>query len=285
MNKKLKLAIPKGRLAEKVIALLKDAGLKLAKNGRNYRPYISDPEIEVKILKPQNIPKLVELGSQDLAFTGDDWVLEQGADVSEVLDLGFDPVKVVAAIPKDKNFNELKTKQIRVASEYEMISKQFLEQQGIDYVFIKSFGATEVFIPEDADMIIDNTSTGSTLKANNLVIVSEVISSSTRLIANKEALNDDWKNRKINQILTLLKGVLEGRRRVLIEMNVSQENFDRLIPILPCMKSPTIAKLYGEQGYAIKIAVEKSKVNELIPKIKENGATDILVFKLDKVVV
>ena len=137
---------------------------------------------------------------------------------------------------------------------------------------------------EDADMIIDNSSTGKTLQENGLVIFKELLSSSTRLIANKDSLKDKWKKKKIEDFLMLIKSILEGRKRFLIEMNVAEDKMEKLIPLLPCMKSPTIAKLYGNQGYAIKIAVEKEKVGKLIPFLKENGATDILVFNLKKVI-
>ena len=284
MNKKIKLAIPKGRLYDEVVRLVEDAGFKLAKNGRNYRPYINDPEIEVKILKPQNIPKLVELGSQDLAFTGYDWVMEQEANVVELFDINQNPVKLIAAVPDTTDMEKLKTSKIRVASEYETITKNFLDKEGFDYVFIKSFGATEVFVPEDADMIIDNSSTGKTLKDNKLVVYKELLTSSTRIIANKDAMKDSWKSKKINDFLMLIESILEGRKRLLIEMNVSKDKLDSLIPALPCMKSPTVSKLYGDQGYAVKIAVEKEKVGKLIPFLKENGATDILVFNLKKVI-
>lgn len=282
MDNILKLAIPKGRLYDEVLRLLEDAGFQLSKNGRCYRPFINDKEIEVKIIKPQNIPKLVELGSQDIAFSGYDWIVEQNADVKELIDLGFNPVKIVVAIPEGESVS--KDNRIRVASEYERISKEFLEREELDYLFIKSFGATEVFIPEDADMIIDNAATGKTLKENGLVVFKELLSSSTRLIANKTSLKDPWKKKKIENFLMLIMSILEGRKRLLIEMNVTETDMVKLIPLLPCMKSPTVSKLYGDQGYAVKIAVEKEKVGKLIPFLKENGATDILVFNLKKVI-
>ncbi len=281
---KVKLALPKGRLYEEIVKLLDEAGWELSKNGRSYRPIINDEEVEVKILKPQNIPKLVELGSQDIAFTGYDWIVEQNADVTELLDLGFNPVRLVAATPKGLDMNQFKKKPIRVASEYENISKKYLEKEGFQYVFIKSFGATEAFVPEDADMLIDNTSTGETLKKNNLEIYDNILTSSTKCIANKEALNDKEKGKKIRNIAMVLQSVIEGRRRLLIEMNVSEEKLDTLMPYLPCMKSPTIAKLYGGEGYAVKIAVPKEKISSLIPILKEKGATDIIVMNLRKVV-
>ncbi len=281
---KLKLALPKGRMYDEVVAVLAECGLKLTANGRNYRPMLNDPDIEVKVLKPQNIPKLVELGSQDIAFSGFDWVAEQDAKVAELLDLNLDQVRIVAAVPKGSGQKVGKNGPLRVASEYERLTRQFLEKKGLNYVFIKSYGATEVFVPEDADMIVDNMASGQTLRANGLEVFEEIIGSSTRLIANRQAMQDPAKARKISDLVMVIKSVLDGRAKLLVEMNVSEENLEKLIPILPCMKSPTIAKLYGGGGYALKAAVDKDKVRELIPRLKEKGATDILVFGLKKVI-
>lgn len=282
--KRLKLALAKGRLYDEVAKLLDDCELGVCKRKRSYRPYVADDELDIKLIKPQNIPKLVEYGSQDLAFTGNDMVIEQEADVVELLDINQNPVRIVAAIPKDKDVDELKKQRIRVASEYENLSKRYLDKKGFKYDFIKSYGATESFVPEDADMIIENTSTGETLKENNLKIVDEILSSSTRIIANREALNDPWKKKKIDDLIMLFKSVLEARKRVLVEMNVSKELIDDIIPILPCMRSPTVAKLYGDEGYAVRIAVEKKLIPKLIPQLKGKGVTDILVLRLKKVI-
>lgn len=282
--KKLKLALAKGRLYDEVAKLLEDCELGVARRKRSYRPYVSDDELEIKLIKPQNIPKLVEYGSQDFAFTGNDMVIEQEADVVELLDINQNPVRIVAAIPKDKGLEELKKQKVRVASEYENISRRYLDKKGLNYDLIKSYGATESFVPEDADMIIENTSTGETLKENNLKIVDEILSSSTRIIANKQALQDPWKKKKIDDLLMLFKSVLEARKRVLVEMNVSKDLIDDIIPILPCMRSPTVAKLYGDEGYAVRIAVEKKLIPKLIPQLKDKGVTDILVLRLKKVI-
>ena len=282
--KRLKLALAKGRLYDEVAKLLEDCELGVCKRKRSYRPYVADDELEIKLVKPQNIPKLVEYGSQDLAFTGNDMVIEQEADVVELLDINQNPVRIVAAIPKDKDVDELKKQRVRVASEYENLSRRYLDKKGFKYDFIKSYGATESFVPEDADMIIENTSTGETLKENNLKIVDEILSSSTRIIANREALKDPWKKKKIDDLIMLFKSVLEARKRVLVEMNVSKELIDDIIPILPCMRSPTVAKLYGDEGYAVRIAVEKKLIPKLIPQLKDKGVTDILVLRLKKVI-
>jgi ATP phosphoribosyltransferase len=280
MKNKLKIALPKGRLYEEVKKLLQDAGLKIKNNGRNYRPISLDKELEIKILKPQNIPKLVEIGSRDLAFTGLDWIKEEKAEVEVLQDLKLNPVKIVAAIKNNIYENEiLNNKCIRIASEYKNISLEYLKTRGIKSKFIRSYGATEVFIPEDADMIIENTETGNTLKENNLKIIDIVMNSSTCIIANKESLKDKWKFEKINSILLLINSVLEARKRLFIEMNVDKDNFENLVKIIPSMKKPTVSKLYGEEGFAIKIAVEKNSLTKLIPILKKYGATDIIIVE------
>ena len=258
--------------------------MKISQNGRNYRPFINDSELEVKLLKPQIISKLVELGSQDIGFCGLDWIIEQDAKVEELLDLELDKVRIVSAVPVGYDFSKLIKRKIRVASEYERIVKKYLEQKGINYEYIKTYGATECYPPEDADMIVDNVSTGNTLKDNNLKIVETVMSSSTRFIANIDAMKDNWKQKKINNIMMLIKSVLEARKRVLIEMNISEAKLKELLETLPCMKSPTVSKLYGGRGYAVKIAVKRDEVKELIPELLQEGATDILEYKLEKVV-
>ena len=274
--------MPKGKLFDKVSCLLGEAGLGLSQNGRNYRPKCADAGIEVKVLKPQNIPKLVELGSQDIAFTGYDWIAEEGAQVCELLDTGFDAVKVVAAMPETADPGSLQGRRIRVASEYENLTRGFLSSKGLDFVFIRSFGATESFVPEDADMIVDNSSSGATLKENGLSVYSEILSSSTRLVANKDSLADPWKSKKIADVLLLLSSVLEARKRLLLEMNVPKDRLEAVMPALPSMKAPTVSKLYGDkqEGYAVKTAVLKDEVPALIPKLKALGATDILVYSL-----
>jgi len=279
--------VPKGKLFDKVSSLLSEAGLGLSQNGRNYRPKCADVEIEVKVLKPQNIPKLVELGSQDIAFTGYDWIVEEGAEVTELLDTVFDPVKIVAAVPATTQPESLQGRRITVASEYENLTKKFLSSKGLDFVFIRSFGATESFVPEDADMIVDNSSSGTTLKENGLATYAEILSSSTRLVANKDSLQDPLKAQKIADVLLLLQSVLEARKRLLIEMNVPENRLEAIMPALPVMKAPTVSKLYGQsgEGYAVKTAVLKADVPSLIPKLKALGATDILVYSLRQVII
>ena len=281
---KLKMVIPKGRIYNSVINLLNDAGFGVETAERVYIPRVEDSEIEAKIMKPQNIPKLVELGSHDVGFTGYDWVVETRADIIEALDLGFDKVKIVAAVPESLAELDLKKRKLIVASEYERIASDFLRKEKYNFLLIRTFGATEVFPPEDADMIIDNTSTGRTLKEHNLHVIKTALESSTRFIANRSALDDPWKREKIEEMKMLFRAVLDARERVMLEMNVSKEKFEEIIKILPCMRSPTVAPLYSEQGFAVKAAVKKNEVIKLIPLLKKHGATDILEYEFRKVV-
>ena len=284
MNK-LSVVIPKGSIYQSIIRLFDDAGIGLVIDERTYRPLVSDKEIEVKIMRPQNIPELIELGAHDVGFTGLDWIKETDADIIEVADLELDRVKIVAAIPEKMNIKVLRKKKIVVASEYERITKNWLNKKGYKYVFLRTYGATEVFPPEDADMIIDNTATGRTLNEHNLRIIEELLQSSTRLIANRKAMNDPWKKNKILEIKMLFQAVLDARDRVMLEMNVPKDRFNDVVKVLPCMRSPTVAPLYGEQGYAVKIAVRKNESVKLIPKLKKLGATDILEYEFKKVVI
>jgi len=278
----IRLAIPKGRMYANVLALFSDCGIVIKENGRSYRPYCSDPEIIVKIKKPQNIAKLVESGAYDFGITGYDWVVESGSDVKELMDFGFDKVKLVAAVPKDYDIKN--SRKIVVASEYESISRRYLDSKKYGYVFIRSYGATEAYPPEDADMIIENVSTGQTLIQNNLVSVDTILESSTRLIANKTSILDAKKREKIEDLVCVMNSVLLGRGRVMLEMNVEEKNLDDVIAVLPAMKMPTVSKLYGGGGYAVKACVETLAVRGLIPKLKRAGASDILEYDLKKVV-
>lgn len=279
----LKFVIPKGRIQKNVVALLEDVGLTLKGADRSYRPTINDPDMEIKLLKAQNIPPLIAMGQHDCGFAGADWVREQQADVETVLDLGFDPVRIVAAIPEDWDWERVKQRKLIAVSEYRRLTTEFLEKQGVDFTFIRAYGATEVFPPEDADVIVDNSATGSTLRANRLKIVGEVMRSATCFVANKRALDDPAKREKIENLKLLFKGVLTGRERVLLEMNCGQERLDDVVAMLPAMKSPTISKLYGEDGFAIKAAVPRSSVKDLVPRLISAGASDILELQVQKV--
>ncbi|MDR0718447.1 MAG: ATP phosphoribosyltransferase [Treponema sp.] len=286
---KLRILIPKGRIYDNVSRLFSEAGFPLSLADRTYRPLIGTNSfpaswLDAKIMKPQNVGELLELGSHDAGFTGTDWIQESGADVVEVLDLGFDRVRIVAAIPADTCETALKSSGIVVATEYVNLAEKWLKTSGYNYRILRTYGATEVFPPDDADMIIDNTSSGQTLKDNGLKIIAALLESSTRFVASKAAMANREKRGRIEELAMLFKAVLAGRDRVMLEMNVTQEKFDGLVSGLPAMRSPTVAPLCGSDGFAVKIAVKKHEVPDLIPRLKRLGAQDIVEYDLRKVV-
>lgn len=280
---KLKVLLPKGRIYENVVSIFSGAGITITLPDRAYRPNVNQDDLEAKVMKPQNIGKLLELGAHDVGFTGRDWIEETNADVVEVMDLGFDKVRIVAAVPNSIDDKQMRNRQMIVATEYTNIAGRWLEKQNLNHLIVRTYGATEVFPPDDADMIIDNTATGRTLQENGLRIVDTLLESSTRMFASKAAMADEGKRKKINELKMLFEAVLDARDRVMLEMNVCKARFSALVAGLPSMRSPTVAPLYGDDGYAVKIAVKKCEVPSLMPKLKELGATDILEYELRKV--
>jgi ATP phosphoribosyltransferase len=282
---KLRILIPKGRIFENIGALFAEAGLPLKLADRTYRPVIGDGgQFEAKIMKPQNVGTLLEIGAHDCGFTGIDWIKESGADVEEALDLGFDKVQIVAACPRTMDDKALASKKITAATEYVNLADRWLEAKGYDYRVLRTYGATEVFPPDDADIIIDNTATGQTLKDNGLRIIDTLLESSTRFVASREAMADPGRRKPIEELAMLFRAVLEGRDKVMLEMNVTKEAFAALVDGLPAMRSPTVSPLHNDSGYAVKIAVKKSEAPALIPRLKTLGATDIVEYELRKVI-
>jgi ATP phosphoribosyltransferase len=271
-----------------VFDLLEHAGIHITASGRSdrdYRPKLSLPDFEAKLLKPQNIVEMLHVGSRDLGFAGADWVAEKEADLTELVDTGLDPVRLVAALPAKLLKNgALPTQHLVVASEYERLARNWIAARGLDATFVRSYGATEVFPPEDADCIVDNTSTGSTLRANGLEIVDEVMLSSTRLYAHPAALEQRNKRDAIESFVTMVRSVLDARRRVMVEVNVSAENLEAVIEVLPCMREPTVSPLHGNAGFALKAAVPRDLLARVIPEIKARGGTDIVVFQIGNIV-
>lgn len=280
----LRVALPKGRMQEGVFKLLGDAGIRVQLGARGYRPTLGIPDAETKLLKPQNVIEMLHAGSRDLGFAGADWVAELDAELIEVLDLGLDPIRLVAATPDALAAQWPPRQHIVVASEYEALSRRWIAAEGLDASFVRSYGATEVFPPEDADAIVDNTATGATLAANGLSIVGELMRSSTRLYANPRALENPTKRSRIEDLALLLRSVLDARRRVMVEVNVSAERLDGLVAVLPCMREPTISTLHRNGGFAVKVAVPREQLPTLIPLIRARGGTDIVVTALAQIV-
>jgi len=281
----IRLGLPKGRMQEGVFKLLADAGIRVRDSGRGYRTDLSLPGFETKILKPQNIVEMLHLGSRDLGFAGADWVAELGADLIEVLDTGLDSVRLVAAAPSALLIGgRLPDRPLVIASEYERLAAAWVKQRGLEATVVRSYGATEVFPPEDADCIVDNTATGSTLRSNDLEIVDELMTSSTRLYAHPRALEDPQRGESVRHFVLLLTSVLEARRRVMIEVNVNASCLEAVVAMLPCMREPTVAPLHGNSGFAVKAAVPRADLPRLIPEIKARGGSDIVVTQLAQIV-
>ncbi len=270
-----------------VFTLLRDAGITVEETPRGYRPRVGLPDSDVKLLKPRNVLEMLSAGSRDLGFAGADWKCELAldGDVVEILDTGLDPVRLVAAVPRAlAESGWPPAHPITVASEYERLTHRWMEGLDLQARFVRSFGATEVFPPEDADCIVDNTATGETLRQNGLVIVDEVMRSSTRFYGSARALADPCKRRRIEEISLLLGSVLEARLRVMLELNVTDELLDAVVAVLPCMRRATVSRLHGEDGYAVKAAVPRASLPDLIPLLKRQGGQDIVVSTLAHIV-
>lgn len=281
----LRIALPKGRMQEGVLALLGDAGIQVRVGARGYRPSLSIPGFDAKILKPQNVVEMLAAGSRDVGFAGSDWVRELDADLVEVLDTGLDAVRLVAAAPASVLVGgRLPAREVVVASEMERITREWIRERGLSARFVRSYGATEVFPPEDADCIVDIAATGETLRAQGLEVFDEVMRSSTRLYASRGAWEDGARRGGIERLAMLLGSVLEARGRVMLEVNVGAEALERVIGALPCMREPTIAPLHAGAGYAVKAAVPRKGLPLLIPEIKARGGTDIVVTEVAQII-
>jgi len=287
------IVIPKGSLEAQTLLLFKQADLEIKVTNREYNPSIEDPRIErVKILRPQEIPEYVEKGYFDLGITGRDWIAERGADVVEIADLSYSKmaekegaVKIVLAVPADRaEINEAKDvpPQSKISTEYPKLTKSFFDNLGIPVQIFFSYGATEA--KDMMDAIVELTETGETLRKNNWRIIHTILESHTKLIANKDSWNDSSKRAEIEEIKTLLSGVIEARGKVLLSMNVAGTKLKEVMSALPAMKKPTISQLYEQDYYAVETVVSKREVNVLIPKLKSMGAEDIIEMNITKIV-
>jgi ATP phosphoribosyltransferase len=293
----ISIAIPKGSLEAQTLLLFKQADLEIKVTSREYSPRIDDPRIEkVKILRPQEIPEYIEKGYFDIGITGKDWIEERGADVVEIADLRYSKtaekesgVKVVLAVQADrtdiKEAKEMKPKS-KISTEYPNLTRSFFDKLSLPVQIFFSYGATEA--KDMMDGIVELTETGETLRKNNWRIIDTILESSTKLIANKDSWRDAAKRREIEEIRTLLSGVIEARGKVLLSMNVAEDKLRDVVSALPAMKRPTIAELYDSNTenryYAVETVVSKDKVNILIPLLKSKGAEDIIEIDITKIV-
>lgn len=281
----VQIALPKGRMLAEICALLKESGCPAEINDRNYRVTMCGSGFAGKLLKPQSIVEMLAAGRRDVGFTGADWVAELDADLIELMDTGLNPVEVVVACPEAfLEEGQLPRRPMVVASEYARLAKEWMRRSSIEGTFVRSWGATEVLPPDDADCIIDNTATGATLRANRLQIVEVLMRSSTRLYASRQAMENLDKRRQIESLVLVLKSVIEARQRVMVELNVQSEFLDSVLQVIPSMRQPTVAPLSTSNGVAVKSAVKRSDLFELLPKLKSVGATDLAVSRIDQIV-
>ena len=286
---KLKVLLAKGRIYESVYELLSDVGISIHLPDRTYFPTTNQKDLAFQVVKPQITSLLLANNKADVGFSGKDWVYENQVEdkVVEIMDLGFDPVRIVAAIPEPRDFAKLIKSKVIIATEYQTLSRKWVEDKKIDGTIFRTWGTSEGFVQDTEDSIaqilIDNTSTGSSLKANRLKIVDTLMESSTRMYASRKAMADPEKKQKILELKMLFETVLNAKNRVMLEMNCAEDKFETLIKGIPSMKSPTVSPLFGGNGYAIKIAVKKADVPTLLPKLQSLGATDIVEYELRKV--
>jgi ATP phosphoribosyltransferase len=288
----LSIALPKGSLEEQTLLLFEQADMTVRRSSRDYNATIDDPRIDrVKILRPQEIPKYVQEGYFDIGISGHDWVRESGADVVEVAAMpyaktGSGTLRMVLAVPEESPAESAKDLPpgSRVSTEFVNVTTEYFEELGVDVEVHFSHGATEAKVPELVDAVVDLTETGSTLRRNGLKIIATVLESSTRLLANKDSWEDPAKREAIEEVRTLLLGVVEARGRVLLLMNVPESRLDELIDVLPAMKHPTVNRLHDSDYLEVTTVAEKATVNELLPRLKTAGAEDILEMPISKIV-
>jgi ATP phosphoribosyltransferase len=290
----LRLVLPKGSLERATLELFEEGDLAVRRSSDvDYRATIDDPRItEVRILRPQEIPRYVADGLFDLGITGRDWIEETSSSVTSLGQLHYSkasarPISVVLAVAGDSPVQSIRDLPagVRVATEYPQLTARYLSSQGIDAEVMLSYGATEAKVPEIADAVVEITETGRALKAAGLRIVETLLVSHTELIAHPAAYEQPGKRHAMEQIHTLLLGTLEARGRVLVKLNVAQADLDRVIALLPALKSPTVSALFGSDGgYAVETVVPKSDINRLIPALKDSGATGIIELPISKIV-
>ncbi|MGI6596165.1 MAG: ATP phosphoribosyltransferase [Elusimicrobia bacterium] len=289
MNK-LKLTLPKGSLQESTSALFQRAGFQIYTGERNYNFITDDPDIEGVLLRAQEIPKYVEMGTFDAGISGNDWITENRAKVREVCELsyskqGFRPVKVVLAVPQNSKIKKPKDLQGKIiATELVNLTTDYLKKYKVSAKVEFSYGATEIKAGMLVDAIVEITETGSTLFSHNLRIVDVLMESAPKLIANKKSWQDKWKREKLENIALLLKGALDAEGKAGLKMNVEAKQLENIIKILPAMKKPTVSPLTDKKWVAIEIIIDKKIAKRLIPELKRCGAQGIVEYPLNKVI-
>jgi ATP phosphoribosyltransferase len=289
----LKLVLPKGSLERATLALFEAADLSVRRSSQvEYKASIADPRIdEVRILRPQEIPRYVADGLFDLGIAGRDWVEETESDVVVLGELEYskassNPFRIVVAVAEDAPWDKVEDLPdgVKVSTEYPGLTRRFFAERGVRADVRLSYGATEAKVPDIVDCVVDGTETGRALRAANLRVIGEVLPSFTALIANPASHDDPAKRQAMLQLKVLLDGVLEARGKVLVKLNVGGDRLADVIRLVPSMKAPTVSELFGQGGYAVETVVAKSVINTLIPALKDAGATDIIELPLAKIV-
>jgi len=286
----LRIGLPKGSLSEPTLELFEKAGYNITGASRSYRPSIDDEELQVRLIRAQEIGRYVDHGFLDCGITGKDWIAENGADVEVVCDLPYsratsNPTRWVLVVPNDspiQTVQDLEGK--RIAAEAIGIVEKYLEKNGVNAEVEFSWGATEVKVPELVDAIVDITETGSSLRANNLRIVDVLMESYPQFVAKKESWQDPWKRTKIEHLAVLLKGALAARDMVGLKMHLPGEKRDEVLGLLPSMRKPTLSRLTDDNWIAVEAVLTELQVRELIPRLKELGAEAIIEYPLNKVI-
>ena len=288
-DKVLKLGIPKGSLQKATFELFEKAGFRVSGFDRSYYPRINDEQIQLVMLRAQEMSRYVEDGVLDAGFTGHDWVMENKSDVHEVCELLYSkatnkPARWVLAVPNESDIEKPEDLEGGIiATELVNVTRRYFEDKGINLKIEFSWGATEVKA-RMLDGIVDVTETGSSIRANKLRVIDTLLESTTRLIANKSAMEIDWKRRKIEDIGMLLQGAIEAKDKVGLKMNVPSALLEEIIKLLPSEKSPTVSSLADEGWVAIEVILEESIERELVPQLKRAGATGIITYPLNKVI-
>lgn len=290
MSQVLKLGIPAGSLQEATGELFRRAGYKITFSSRSYFPAIDDDEIECMLIRAQEMARYVADGVLDAGLTGYDWITETGADVHEVAELVFSkvsrrPVRWVLCVPNDSPVQAVEDLEgARIATEAVGMTRRFLEQHGVTANIEFSWGATEVKPPRLADAIVEVTETGSSLRANNLRIVAEVLQSTTRFIANHQAYEEPWKRQKIDDIALMLNGAIAAEGKVGLMMNVPRDNVQQVLSLLPALQNPTVSSLADTGWVDIITVIDETIVRNIIPRLKASGARGIVEYPLNKVI-
>ncbi|MCI0378593.1 MAG: ATP phosphoribosyltransferase [Gemmataceae bacterium] len=290
MTQQIRLGIPAGSLQEATAELFRKAGYKITFSGRSYYPAIDDPEIHCTLIRAQEMPRYVQDGSLDCGLTGYDWILENEAKVVELAELVFSkvsrrPVRWVLAVPNDSPIQTAKDLQgKRIATEVVNLVRRWLATHGVEANVEFSWGATEVKPPRLADAIVDVTETGSSLKANNLRIVAELLQSTTRFIANERCYADPWKKQKMDDLVLMLQGAMAAEGKVGLMMNVQQADLAAVLGILPALQNPTISSLSDKSWVAVNTIIDENIVRHIIPQLKAAGARGIVEYPLNKII-